>query len=102
MGGLAVDIKAKGVVSVAYDCHVQHGNATVVFNLLSPLDVWVNGIEIVVEWLSSLLLSPFSLFFTFPLFPFTLPSPLRVSIPISLPSPNLSLSLFLVSPLIIA
>ena len=49
--GFAVDIKAESAVRVADDGDIKHGNPAVLLSLFSPLDVWVNGNEVIVEWL---------------------------------------------------
>ena len=48
---LAIDVKVECTVGVADDRDVQHGNATILLDLFGPLDVGMNGVEIVVQWL---------------------------------------------------
>ena len=50
--GFAVDVKVEGAVGVVDDGDIKHGYATIFFDFLSPLDVRVNGVEVIVEWLN--------------------------------------------------
>ena len=34
------------------DGDIKHGNFAIAFDFFCPLDVWVNAVEIVVEWLN--------------------------------------------------
>ena len=34
------------------DGNIQHGNFASLLDLFCPLDVWVNGVEVIVEWLN--------------------------------------------------
>ena len=47
--GLAVDIEVKGTVSIADDCHIEHGNSAVHLSFFGPLYVWMYGVQVVVE-----------------------------------------------------
>ena len=49
--GLAVDIKAECAVRIVNDCDIQHGNPAVLLNFPCPFDVWVHGVDVIVEWL---------------------------------------------------
>ena len=49
--GLAIDVKIECAVGVVDDGDVQHGDATILLDLFGPLDVGMNGVEIVVQWL---------------------------------------------------
>ena len=51
VSGFAVDIKVESGIRVVDDSNIQHGNFATLLDLFSPLDVWVNGVEVVVEWL---------------------------------------------------
>ena len=51
VGGFAVDVEAEGAIRIVYDQNIQHGDAAVLLNLDGPLDVWVNGVEVIVEWM---------------------------------------------------
>ena len=48
VGGLAVDVEVEGVVGVADDCDVKHGNPAVLFHFFGPFYVGMDGIEVVV------------------------------------------------------
>ena len=54
VGGFAVDVEVESAIRVVDDCNIQHGNFATLLDLFSPLDVWVNGVEIIVEWLNVL------------------------------------------------
>ena len=49
--GLAIDVKIECAVGVVDDGDVQHGDAAILLDLFGPLDVGMNGVEIVVQWL---------------------------------------------------
>ena len=51
VGGFAVDVEVEGAIRIVDDSHIQHGNFAFLLDFFCPLDVWVNGIEVVVEWL---------------------------------------------------
>ena len=48
VGWLAVDIELKCAVWIVNDFHVEHSYMTILLDFLGPLDVWVNGVEVVV------------------------------------------------------
>ena len=52
--GLAVDIEIESAIRVVDDGYIQHGNFATLLDFFGPLDVWVNGVEIIVEWLNVL------------------------------------------------
>ena len=54
VGGFAVDIEVEGAIRVADNGDVQHGDFTVLLNFLCPLDVRMNGVQVVVEWFNVL------------------------------------------------
>ena len=49
--GFAIDVKVEGAVGVVDDGDIKHGYASIFFDFLCPLDVRVNGVKKVVEWL---------------------------------------------------
>ena len=51
VGWLAVDIEVKCAVWILNDFHVEHSDMTILLDFLGPLDVWVNGVEVVVKGL---------------------------------------------------
>ena len=46
--GLAIDVKTERSVLVADDGYIKHCYSFFFFDFFCPLDVWMNGIEIVV------------------------------------------------------
>ena len=51
VGGLAVDVEVECAIRVVDDGDIQHGNFASLLNFFRPLDVWVNGVKVVVKWL---------------------------------------------------
>ena len=49
VGGFAIDVKIESAIRVVDDMHIQHGNFATLLDFFGPLDVWVNGVEVVME-----------------------------------------------------
>ena len=49
VGGFAIDVEVESAIRVVDDGDIQHGNFATLLNLFRPLDVWVNGVEEIVE-----------------------------------------------------
>ena len=56
VGGFAVDVESESAIRVVDDCHIQHGNFATLLDFFRPLDVWVNGVKVVVKWLNVVVL----------------------------------------------
>ena len=52
--GFTIDVKIECAIRVVDDGDIQHGNFATLLNFFCPLDVWVNGVKVVVEWLDVL------------------------------------------------
>ena len=57
VSGFAIDVEVESAIRVADDSYIQHGNFATLLDFFSPLDVWVNGVEIVVEWFNVLVVN---------------------------------------------
>ena len=52
VSGFAVDVEIECAIRVVDDSDIQHGNFATLLDFFGPLDVWVNGVEVFVEWLN--------------------------------------------------
>ena len=50
--GFAIDVEVKSAVGIVDDGDIKHSNSAVFFDFLGPLDVRVNGVEVIVKWLN--------------------------------------------------
>ena len=52
VSGFAIDVKVESPIRVVDDGNIQHGNFATLLNFFCPLHVWVNGVEVIVEWVN--------------------------------------------------